>query len=71
VLRTAHGEYQIVVENPDGVNRGIRTIEVDGKPHPDRAIRIDDASGRHHVRVVLGGDATAAGQGEPAPPARS
>jgi cyclic beta-1,2-glucan synthetase len=54
VLRTARGEFQIVVENPGGVNRGVRTIEVDGQARPDPTLPIADIAGSHRVRVVLG-----------------
>ncbi|MQA29217.1 MAG: hypothetical protein GEU82_05165 [Luteitalea sp.] len=54
VLRTAHGELQIVIENPDGVNRGVRTIELDGEPHATATISLGDGRRRLHVRVVLG-----------------
>jgi cellobiose phosphorylase len=54
-LRTEHAEFRIVVENPDGVNRGVRTMEVDGSPVKGD-IPLADATGVHHVRVVLGTD---------------
>jgi cyclic beta-1,2-glucan synthetase len=54
VLQTAHGEYQIAVENPDGVNRGVRVIELDGKPCADGRIPLGEVGGRYRVRVVLG-----------------
>jgi cyclic beta-1,2-glucan synthetase len=53
-LRTEHAEFRIVVENPDGVSRGVRTIEVDGSPIKGD-IPLADATGAHDVRVVLGG----------------
>jgi cyclic beta-1,2-glucan synthetase len=52
-LRTAHGQIHIVVENPDGVSRGVRTVEMDGAPITGRTIPLDGA-GAHRVRVVLG-----------------
>jgi cellobiose phosphorylase len=52
-LRTEHAEFRIVVENPDGVNRGVRTVEVDGAPVKGD-IPLADATGAHDVRVVLG-----------------
>ena len=42
------------VENPDGANRGIRTIEVDGERYADRTIPIAGVTGHHEIRVVLG-----------------
>jgi cyclic beta-1,2-glucan synthetase len=53
-LRTERAEFHIVVENPDGVNRGVRTVEVDGT-QVTGDIRLADATGAHDVRVVLGG----------------
>ena len=52
-LRTERAEFRIVVENPDGVNRGVRAVEVDGTPATGD-IPLADATGAHDVRVVLG-----------------
>ena len=52
-LRTEHAEFRIVVENPDGVNRGVRSVEVDGAPIAGDVV-LADATGTHDVRVVLG-----------------
>ena len=51
--RTATAEFRIAVENPDGVCRGVRSVEVDGVARPDA-----DSAGRRQracieVRVVL------------------
>jgi cyclic beta-1,2-glucan synthetase len=54
-LRTEHAEFRIVVENPEGVNRGVRAVEVDGAPVKG-AIPLADVTGAHDVRVVLGTD---------------
>jgi cyclic beta-1,2-glucan synthetase len=54
VLRTAGAEFQIVVENPDGVNRGVRRVELDGVEHAGRDIAVAGMEGAHTVRVVLG-----------------
>jgi cyclic beta-1,2-glucan synthetase len=54
LVRTLHAEYRIVVENPNGVNRGVRTIELDGATSRESGIPIADATGSHQVRVVLG-----------------
>jgi cellobiose phosphorylase len=47
--------YEIQVDNPHGVNHGVRSVTLDGEPVPDgRIIRADD--GRvHQVHVELGG----------------
>jgi cyclic beta-1,2-glucan synthetase len=52
-LRTAAGELHIIVENPDGVSRGVRGMEMDGVPVPARAIALD-APGTRRLRVILG-----------------
>ena len=54
-LRTEHAEFRIVVENPEGVNRGVRTLEVDGAPIKGD-VPLTDVTGAHDVRVVLGTD---------------
>ncbi len=46
-------EYRIVVENPDGVNRGVRRVEIDGVERADRLIPTD-LVGVHRIRVVMG-----------------
>jgi cyclic beta-1,2-glucan synthetase len=53
VFRVNQAEFHIVVENPDGVNRGVRTLEVDGRAQQN-LVSIRDAVGQHHVRVILG-----------------
>jgi len=46
--------YAIEVKNPEGVNRGVRTITLDGKPLDGEAIPLVDDGGQHQVEVVLG-----------------
>jgi cyclic beta-1,2-glucan synthetase len=46
--------YHIVVENPDGVSRGVTRVEVDGVDRTGQDIPILDDGAEHHVRVVLG-----------------
>jgi cyclic beta-1,2-glucan synthetase len=46
--------YHIVVENPDGVNRGVKRLEVDGADRTGQDIPILDDGAEHHVLVVLG-----------------
>jgi cyclic beta-1,2-glucan synthetase len=46
--------YTIVVENPDGVSRGVKRIEVDGVDRTGDDIAIVDDGTAHSVRVVLG-----------------
>jgi cyclic beta-1,2-glucan synthetase len=51
-----HGtaRYQIKVENPYGLSRGVASVELDGKPLPTDDIPLLDDGARHTVRVVLG-----------------
>jgi cyclic beta-1,2-glucan synthetase len=46
--------YHIVVENPAGVNRGVKRLEVDGVDRTGHDVPIVDDGVEHHVRVVLG-----------------
>jgi cyclic beta-1,2-glucan synthetase len=46
--------YHIVVENPDGVEKGVRQVEIDGVAVQGNAIDLQDDGARHAVRVVLG-----------------
>jgi cyclic beta-1,2-glucan synthetase len=53
-----HGEtdYEINVENPHGVARGVASIELDGEhlAFPEQGIALHDDAQVHHVKVVLG-----------------
>jgi cyclic beta-1,2-glucan synthetase len=46
--------YKISVENPQGVNRGIRQTQLDGNPLPGSPIPLVDDGQPHEVRVVMG-----------------
>jgi cellobiose phosphorylase len=46
--------YHIVVENPQGVSKGARTVLLDGQKLPDGRIPLVDDGIRHEVRVILG-----------------
>ena len=48
------GRYRIVVENPDGVCRGVVRIELDGVNITGQDVPIVDDGVAHVVRVVLG-----------------
>jgi cyclic beta-1,2-glucan synthetase len=52
--RTRGAEFHIRVENPDGVCRGVRRVEVDGVAQDDLLVELVGVSGIHRVRVVLG-----------------
>lgn len=53
-----HGSrYEIVVENPRGVTRGVSSVELDGTPLASGAhIPLADDGATHHVRIVLGSE---------------
>jgi cyclic beta-1,2-glucan synthetase len=48
--------YQIVVENPQGVSRGVASSELDGQALPGggAAIQLVDDGGTHKAVIVLG-----------------
>jgi cyclic beta-1,2-glucan synthetase len=52
-VRLSGSEYHVVVENPDGVNRGVRRLDIDGVERADRLIPVE-RQGVHRVRVVMG-----------------
>jgi cyclic beta-1,2-glucan synthetase len=56
VFRYRSGRYNIKVENPGGVNRGIVSAELDGRALPDNQARIPltDDGQVYYVRIVLG-----------------
>ena len=59
VLKYHSARYEIAVENPAGVSRGVVGVELDGAPMPAaggqaRLALVDDGA-THRVRVVLGG----------------
>jgi cyclic beta-1,2-glucan synthetase len=49
--------YRITVENPDGVQRGVRRVEVDGREVEGGQIDLIDDGRTHPVRVLMGQDA--------------
>jgi cyclic beta-1,2-glucan synthetase len=53
-FRPARTAYLVVVENPDGVNRGVKRLEVDGVDRTGQDIPLLEDGAEHHVRVVLG-----------------
>ncbi len=56
VFRYASTRYEIAVENPHGVSRGITQAELDGQALPGSQVRVPLAEdgATHRVRVVLG-----------------
>ena len=55
-FRHRSARYDIVVENPNGVSRGISRIVVDGQvlQTPGAPITLSDDAATHHIRVILG-----------------
>ena len=51
--RCGGATYTIVVENPEGVSRGIRRVELDGSELPSGEIPILPDGRKHDVRVLL------------------
>jgi hypothetical protein len=51
VFKAGRSEYRIAVENPQGVNRGVVRLEVDGVDQTGRDIAIVDDGAVHQVRV--------------------
>ena len=54
VYRFNGTKYQITVENPDGVNQGVRRLLVDGEQVPGDGIPLKDDGVTHQVVVTLG-----------------
>jgi cyclic beta-1,2-glucan synthetase len=56
MFRYRASRYEVRVENPRGVSRGVSTIEVDGEPLPSASgtLRLIDDGATHRVRIVLG-----------------
>jgi cyclic beta-1,2-glucan synthetase len=54
--RHGHSHYEISVENPLGVMRGVTAMEIDGKPLElsSHTVRLVDDGREHRVGVVLG-----------------
>ncbi|MGH7913900.1 MAG: GH36-type glycosyl hydrolase domain-containing protein, partial [Candidatus Binataceae bacterium] len=56
IFKYHSARYEIAVENPRGVSRGVTRMELDGAALPDaeRHVPLADDGATHHVRVVLG-----------------
>jgi cyclic beta-1,2-glucan synthetase len=54
IYRTSSAEFRISVANPDGVCRGVRSVEIDGVAQPDLRVPLVGVTGTHNVTVVLG-----------------
>ena len=55
-LRYRHGEaiYEIQVENPEGCERGVSWVEMDGQRVRDALIPLDRALVKHRILVRMG-----------------
>jgi cyclic beta-1,2-glucan synthetase len=55
-LEYRHGKttYRCRVENPTGVELGVREVSLDGSPVPGGAVPLTDDEQTHEVRIVLG-----------------
>ena len=55
-VRHQSARYEIVVDNPAGVSRGVRFAEVDGVEIAERPLRLPmlDDGAVHRIRVTLG-----------------
>ena len=55
VFRYRSARYEVVVENPQKVSRGVASVEVDGAAlGGDFTIALADDGNTHRVRIVLG-----------------
>lgn len=54
VYRYVDTSYHIYVENPQGINRGVKQVELDGKVVPEGSIHLEQDGGQHKIRVIMG-----------------
>ena len=52
--RRANTTYQIKVENPSAICRGVASVVVDGTAQPDERIELIDDGKMHEVSIVMG-----------------
>jgi cellobiose phosphorylase len=52
--RFGKASYKVHVENPDGINRGIREIFLDRISFPGNRIPLTDDGGEHNIHVLMG-----------------
>ena len=52
--RVRNATYELEIENPDGVESGVREVRLDGKPLTDNLVPFQDDGEVHQVSVVLG-----------------
>ena len=49
-----NAEYHIEVKNPNHVNKGVKSVTVDGKPHASPVIPIFNDSQTHVIEIMMG-----------------
>jgi cyclic beta-1,2-glucan synthetase len=56
VFRYRSTRYDIAIENPRGVSRGVTRMEIDGEPvqDPNADLALRDDGGTHRIHVILG-----------------
>jgi cyclic beta-1,2-glucan synthetase len=54
VYRHGSATYRITVENPDGIERGVRAVKLDGQDAEGKEIELADDGRQHEVYVVMG-----------------
>jgi len=54
IIRHEEAVYEIEIENPDGVNRGVAWVEMDGQRLKNTEIHLDGELVKHRVRVRMG-----------------
>jgi cellobiose phosphorylase len=47
-------KFEISIKNPDGVQKGIRSMEMNGKRLTDNLISLEDAMDENKVTVIMG-----------------
>ncbi len=52
--RHKNTHYEIAVENPTQISRGVNLVELDGVAVPTKTIALSDDGASHHVRVLMG-----------------
>ena len=54
VVRTPAARVRVLVENPEGVGHGVRSMALDGELLPAGRLPLDTLEGAHELRVTLG-----------------
>lgn len=52
--RDGETTYEIRVDNPSGINQGVKQVTLDGKVLPGNEISLLGDSGQHHVQILMG-----------------